>query len=67
MTEPAVDLLHWIASWSVLSGIGHRASGIWHLEDGDEANTELPHSITKLALDRLRAHGATDLSAYWSR
>ena len=43
------DLLRWIASWSALSGI-------WHLEDGDEASAAFPHSITELALERLRAH-----------
>jgi streptomycin 6-kinase len=46
-----IDLLRWIASWSALSGI-------WHLEDGDEASATFPHSITELALDRLRVHDA---------
>lgn len=46
-----VDLLHWIASWSALSGI-------WHLEDREEARAKFPHSITELALNRLRAHYA---------
>lgn len=45
-----VDLLRWIASWSALSGI-------WHLEDGDAAHASFPHSITNLALDRLRTCG----------
>lgn len=40
------DLLRWIASWSALSGI-------WHLEDGDDALAAFPHAITDLALDRL--------------
>jgi streptomycin 6-kinase len=46
-----IDLLHWVASWSALSGI-------WHLEDGDEAGAAFPHSITELALDRLRGDDA---------
>jgi streptomycin 6-kinase len=46
-----IDLLRWIASWSALSGI-------WHLEDGDEASAAFPHSITEIALDRLRVHDA---------
>jgi len=46
-----INLPRWIASWSALSGI-------WHLEDGDEASAGFPHSITELALDRLRAHDA---------
>lgn len=48
--DPA-ELLRWIAAWSALSGI-------WHLEDGDEALAAFPHSITSLALDRLRAYDA---------
>ncbi|MFZ0218179.1 MAG: aminoglycoside phosphotransferase family protein [Candidatus Dormiibacterota bacterium] len=44
------DLLRWVASWSALSGI-------WHLEDGDEARAAFPHTIMELALARLRAHG----------
>jgi streptomycin 6-kinase len=39
-------LLRWIAAWSALSGI-------WHLEDGEEALAAFPHAITALALDRL--------------
>jgi streptomycin 6-kinase len=46
-----VELLHWIAAWSALSGM-------WHLEDGDEARATFPHSITELALNRLRDLGA---------
>jgi streptomycin 6-kinase len=46
-----VDLLRWIAAWSALSGI-------WHLEDGDDTLATFPHSITDLALDRLRAQCA---------
>jgi streptomycin 6-kinase len=46
-----IELLHWVASWSALSGI-------WHLEDGEEDGAAFPHSITELAVNRLRAHGA---------
>jgi streptomycin 6-kinase len=42
------ELLRWIASWSALSGI-------WHLEDGNDALAAFPHSITDLALARLQA------------
>lgn len=41
-------LLEWIAAWSALSGI-------WHLEDGDIDEAELPHTATALALARLAA------------
>lgn len=45
---PHTDLLRWIVAWSALSGI-------WHREDGDEALAAFPHTISALALDRLRA------------
>lgn len=45
-----VHLLRWIAAWSALSGL-------WHLEDGDPVRASFPHSITDLALVRLRAVG----------
>lgn len=46
----SVDLLRWIASWPALSGI-------WHLEDGNDALASFPHSIRSRALDRLRTYG----------
>jgi streptomycin 6-kinase len=45
------ELLRWIASWSALSGI-------WHLEDGNDALAAFPHSITDLALARLQEYCA---------
>lgn len=48
--DPA-HLLRWIASWSALSGM-------WHLEDDEQARAAFAYTITDLALARLQAHSA---------
>ena len=40
------EMLQWIAAWSALSGI-------WHVEDGDDAEAAYPHAVMDLALMRL--------------
>jgi len=53
------QLLRWIIAWSALSGI-------WHLDDGNDTDAVLPHTIMELALGRLAAlgQGASGMKLY---